>query len=72
MTDYIDASSTNLPNSLPRPAGEEEQLLEIWKTPTGWRLPTAINNTVIGMLYLGAAFVFLCLRATWRWSCALN
>ncbi len=45
----------------PRPDGEREKLLEIWATPKGWRLPTAVNNTVIGLLYLGAAFVFFVL-----------
>ena len=50
-----------LPNPGKRPEGEEQQLLEIWKTPTGWRWPTAINNTVIGLLYLGAAFTFFVL-----------
>lgn len=59
MTDHHDALT--LPNTLPRPDGEEEQLLKIWKTPTGWRLPTAVNNTVIGLLYLGAAFTFFVL-----------
>ena len=46
---------------LPRPHGEEEELLRIWATPKGWRLPSAVNNTVIGLLYLGAAFVFFVL-----------
>jgi cytochrome c oxidase subunit I+III len=46
---------------VPRPAGEEEDLLRIWATPKGWRLPTAVNNTVIGLLYLGAAFLFFVL-----------
>ena len=45
----------------PRPEGEEEELLRIWATPSGWRLPSAVNNTVIGLLYLGAAFVFFVL-----------
>lgn len=42
----------------PRPEGEEEELLRIWATPRGWRLPTAVNNTVIGIYYIGAAFAF--------------
>ena len=45
----------------PRPAGEKEDLLRIWATPRGWRLPTAVNNTVIGLIYLGAAFLFFLL-----------
>mgnify|MGYP001195942857 CR=1 FL=1 len=51
----------NLPNPGPRPPGEKEELLRIWQTPTGWRLPTAVNNTVIGLFYIGAAFVFFLL-----------
>ena len=46
---------------VPRPEGEEEDLLRIWATPKGWRLPTAVNNTVIGLIYLGAAFIFFVL-----------
>jgi cytochrome c oxidase subunit I+III len=47
-----------LPNPEPRPPGEEETLLKIWQTPRGWRLPTAVNNTVVGLMYIGAAFAF--------------
>jgi len=45
----------------PRPPGEEEALLRIWATPRGWRLPSAVNNTVIGLIYLGAALLFFVL-----------
>ncbi len=51
----------NLPNLLPRPAGELEALERAWKPPRGWRLPAAVNNTHIGMLYVGAALLFLVL-----------
>lgn len=55
-------SEVNRPISpTPRPEGEREALLRIWATPGGWRLPTAVNNTVIGLLYLGAAFLFFIL-----------
>jgi len=50
-----------LPNSLPRPPSEKEELLRIWETPSGWRWITAVNNTVVGLLYLGAAFAFFVL-----------
>ncbi|VUD41290.1 Cytochrome c oxidase subunit 1 [Thalassocella blandensis] len=56
--------STNpnaLPNALPRSPQEERDLLRIWATPKGWRLPTAVNNSVIGLMYMGAAFVFFVL-----------
>ncbi|MFZ5783471.1 MAG: cytochrome c oxidase subunit I [Pseudomonadota bacterium] len=46
---------------IPRPEGEKEELRRIWATPTGWRLPSAVNNTVIGLIYLGAALLFFVL-----------
>ncbi|HEY0858776.1 MAG TPA: cbb3-type cytochrome c oxidase subunit I [Albitalea sp.] len=50
-----------LPNRLPRPAGELERLKEVWRLPRGWRAMTAVNNTVIGKLYIATAFIFLLL-----------
>ena len=55
------ATEKTLPNKGPRPEGELDELTRIWATPGGWRLPTAINNTVIGTLYIGAAFLFFVL-----------
>jgi cytochrome c oxidase subunit I+III len=54
-------NAPKLPNALPRPDGEHEALLNIWARPRGWRLPTAVNNTAVGLLYLGAAFAFFVL-----------
>jgi cytochrome c oxidase subunit I+III len=45
-------------NPTPRPAGELEELERIWATPRGWRVISAVNNTVIGVIYLGVAFLF--------------
>jgi len=56
-----DIRQQSLPNSGPRPKGELDELKRIWATPRGWRLPTAINNTVIGTLYIGAALLFFVL-----------
>ncbi|CAG0945759.1 partial cytochrome c oxidase subunit I+III, partial [Gammaproteobacteria bacterium] len=50
-----------LPNRLPRPAGELERLKEVWRLPRGWRAITAVNNTVIGKLYIATALIFLLL-----------
>jgi len=50
-----------LPNPLPRPAGELEQLRSVWALPRGWRRLTAINNNVIGVWYVGAALLFFVL-----------
>jgi cytochrome c oxidase subunit I+III len=50
-----------LPNETPRPPGELEELERIWATPRGWRKFTAVNNTVIGVWYIGAVFLFFIL-----------
>ncbi|SIT30346.1 cbb3-type cytochrome c oxidase subunit I [Achromobacter sp. MFA1 R4] len=50
-----------LPNPLPRPEGEREQLERAWKRPTGWRALTVVNNTSIGLLYIGTALLFFIL-----------
>jgi len=55
------ALNPTTPSSLPRPPGELEQLRRIWKTPTGWRFFTSVNNTTIGLLYIGTALLFFVL-----------
>ncbi len=52
---------SELPNALPRPEGELERLQEVWKRERGWRVLTQVNNTVIGLWYIGAALLFLVL-----------
>ncbi|MDQ7746760.1 cbb3-type cytochrome c oxidase subunit I [Hydrogenophaga pseudoflava] len=52
---------TPLPNPLPRPPGELERLADVWMLPRGWRSMSAVNNTFIGKLYIGTAFIFLLL-----------
>ncbi len=52
---------TTLPSSLPRPPGELEALEKAWKTPTGWRFFKSVNNTNIGLLYIGTALLFFVL-----------
>ena len=54
-------ASLAYPNSLPRPAGELETLEGGWALPQGWRIVTAVNNTVIGYFYIGTAFLFFLL-----------
>jgi cytochrome c oxidase subunit I+III len=41
-----------------RPAGEFEALEKVWKTPTGWRAFSAVNNNFIGFLFITTAFGF--------------
>lgn len=50
-----------LPNPLPRPEGEEEQLRRVWRRPRGWRAVTVVNNTHVGLLYVGTAMLFFLL-----------
>ena len=50
-----------LPNPLPRPAGELERLAAVWAAPRGWRIFSVVNNTYIGLMYIGAALLFLVL-----------
>jgi cytochrome c oxidase subunit I+III len=37
---------------------QEERLLRAWKTPTGWRYWSAVNNSEVGVWYTAAAFFF--------------
>ncbi len=37
---------------------QEARLLETWKTPTGWRYWSSVNNSDVGLWYTVMAFVF--------------
>jgi cytochrome c oxidase subunit I+III len=50
-----------LPSRTPRPPQELEELKRIWASPRGWRIVTDVNNTVIGILYVGTALLFFLL-----------
>ncbi len=56
-----DTATYVLPNPEPRPPGEVEELRRLWSTPKGFRILTVVNNTVIGLFYLGIAFLFFLL-----------
>ncbi|MDX6807215.1 cytochrome c oxidase subunit I [Terrihabitans rhizophilus] len=58
MTAAASELDRDLPNPLPRPEGELEQLQAIWASPKGWRIFSDVNNTVIGLFYIGTAFLF--------------
>ena len=47
-----------LPNAGDRPDSELEDLQRAWAMPKGLSIVTAVNNTVIGIFYIGAAFAF--------------
>ena len=49
------------PHALPRPKQELAGLKAAWKVPRGLRLLTAVNNTYIGLFYVGAALLFFIL-----------
>ena len=38
---------------------QEARLREVWKTPSGWRYWTSVNNTMVGLWYGGAAMIFM-------------
>jgi cytochrome c oxidase subunit I+III len=50
-----------LPNPSPRPEGELEALQAVWRRPRGWRFLTVVNNTYIGILYVGVSLLFFVL-----------
>ncbi len=37
---------------------QKGRLMEAWRTPTGWRYWSAVNNTEVGLWYTSAAFAF--------------
>ncbi|MBL8691659.1 MAG: cytochrome c oxidase subunit I [Rhodospirillaceae bacterium] len=49
------------PHPLPRPPDELDRLKAAWALPKGWRIVSAVNNTVIGYLYIATAFGFFVL-----------
>ncbi|WP_157089408.1 cytochrome c oxidase subunit I [Oceanibaculum pacificum] len=51
----------SFPNPTPRPEGELEQLKRIWRPPSGLGFLTVVNNTYIGLFYVGAAVMFFVL-----------
>src|SRR3546814_10845325 len=57
----VHAAAKNLPDPRPRPEEELKILEEVWRQPTGWRLPTAVNNNIVGSAYVGAALLFFVL-----------
>ncbi|NOT45317.1 MAG: cytochrome c oxidase subunit I [Acidobacteria bacterium] len=38
---------------------QAERLLRAWKTPTGWRYWSAVNNSEVGLWYTGATLFFM-------------
>jgi len=44
-----------------RPPGEMKALEKVWQAPRGWKLLTEVNNSYIGVFYVGGAFLFFLL-----------
>ncbi|MGZ8216652.1 cbb3-type cytochrome c oxidase subunit I [Methylomagnum sp.] len=49
------------PNPLPRPPEELATLKRVWRRPRGFHAITVVNNTYIGVYYIGTAFLFFLL-----------
>lgn len=49
------------PNTLPRPEGELKALERIWAPPKGLHFLTVVNNTYVGVFYVGTALLFFLL-----------
>jgi cytochrome c oxidase subunit I+III len=56
-----DEVAPELPNPALRPPDELPKLEKIWAPPSGWRILGAINNTYIGLFYIGTAILFFVL-----------
>ena len=39
--------------------GQEERLRKAWAAPTGWRYLSSVNNTEVGLWYVGSAIIFM-------------
>jgi cytochrome c oxidase subunit I+III len=48
-------------HALPRPDEEVEELRRIWAPPSGLRFLSVVNNTYIGVFYVGASLLFFLL-----------
>ncbi|HYE48023.1 MAG TPA: cbb3-type cytochrome c oxidase subunit I [Azospirillaceae bacterium] len=56
-----DAAERQYPNPVPRPPEELETLERVWRPPGGLRFLTVVNNTYIGLFYIGTAILFFIL-----------
>jgi cytochrome c oxidase subunit I+III len=53
---------------------QAQRLLDAWRTPTGWRYWSAVNNTIVGLWYVAVTFLFFLfggvLALLMRWQLA--
>ncbi len=57
----VETPAVQPPHPTPRPAEEFAALKKAWESPKGWRILTAVNNTYVGVWYLGTALLFFIL-----------
>lgn len=57
----LDDLTARFPTKEDRAPQETSQLEGIWKAPQGWARITAVNNTIIGVWFVGAAILFFLL-----------
>src|SRR5688572_12327928 len=56
--EIIHVPAGEFPNPAPRPPDELARLKGVWALPKGWRILSAVNNTVVGYFYIATAFGF--------------
>ena len=53
---------------------QAQRLLDAWRTPTGWRYWSAVNNSIVGLWYVAVTFIFFlfggALALLMRWQLA--
>ena len=65
MSEHPPKTSPGDPEPLAQPPADavrraqEERLLDAWRTPTGWRYWSAVNNSEVGLWYTASTFFFL-------------
>ncbi len=52
-------AATPLPEDSPRSRDDVAELSRIWAAPSGFKVITAVNNSIIGLFYIGTALLFL-------------
>ncbi|MCB5175725.1 cbb3-type cytochrome c oxidase subunit I [Microvirga lenta] len=57
----FERDTSEFPNPVPRPKDELEKLKRPWVPPKGLSFITAVNNTYVGMWYVGTALLFFVL-----------
>ena len=54
-------AKSRYPHTVPRPERELEELKVPWVPPSGWRILSAVNNTYVGLVYIGTGLLIFVL-----------